>query len=64
MFKFPLLIVYAAIAINITAFTVLLQMDWLIFNSPIAKIVAWVATATAWAVAFRNRNKYYEIKLK
>ncbi len=63
MFKFPLVIIYAAIAFNITAFTLLLQMDMLIFNAPVTKIIAWAATITAWVLVFRNRHKYYEIRL-
>jgi hypothetical protein len=32
MFKFPLMIIYAIVAFNITAFTLLLQFNFLIFN--------------------------------
>ncbi len=63
MFKFPLLIVYAIVAFNLTSFSVLLQMDLLVFNSPIAKVVAWALTIGAWALTFVNRNKYYTIRL-
>lgn len=62
MFKFPLVIVYAVVAFNITAFAFLLQMDWLSFQSTIAKVVAWAVTAGAWELAYLNRNKYYALK--
>ncbi len=63
MFKFPLLIIYAIVAFNLTSFSVLLQMDLLVFNSPIAKVVAWALTIAAWGLTFVNRNKYYTIRL-
>ncbi len=62
MFKFPWLVVYSIIAFNITAFTLLLQLDFLIFNSIIAKIIAWIFTLAAWAIAYINRDKYFTIK--
>lgn len=58
MFKLPLLVVYSMIAFNITAFTVILQLDMLIFHSIIAKIIAWALTIGAWALAYKNRNKF------
>ncbi len=64
MFKFPLVIIYAVIAFNITGFAFLLQMDWLIFNAPIYKVIAWALTIGAWVLVYRNRHKYYEIRLK
>lgn len=45
------------IAFNITAFTVILQPDWLITNSLTTKIVAWILTISAWSVAYVNRDK-------
>ena len=63
MFKFPLLIIYAIVAFNLTSFSIMLQMDLLVFNSPIAKVVAWVLTIAAWGLTFANRNKYYTIRL-
>lgn len=62
MSKFPLLVIYSIIAFNITAFTVLLQLDWLIFHSVIAKIIAWIFTVAAWALAYINRDKYFTLK--
>ncbi len=63
MFKFPLLIVYAVVAFNLTSFAILLQFDMLVFNSPIAKVLAWAATAVAWGLTVANRNKFYTIRL-
>ena len=64
MFKFPLVIVYAIVAFNFTAFTTLLQMDMLIFQSPTAKVIAWMVTLTAWAIAYLNRNRFYSIRFR
>ncbi len=61
MLKLPLLIVYAVIAFNITLFALMLQMDLLIFNSVIAKAVAWVLAAGAWWLAYVNRNKHIKL---
>jgi hypothetical protein len=61
MFKLPLIIIYAMIAFNITAFTLLLQFDYLIYHSIIAKLVAWVFTVGAWALAYANRKKYIKM---
>lgn len=61
MFKLPLVIVFMIIAFNITAFTVFLQLDFLIFNSPIYKIIAWLLTTGAWALAYKYRDKFVTI---
>lgn len=58
MLKLPLLILYAIVAFNLTIFALMLQMDLLIFNSIIAKAIAWLFTAAAWVLAYTNRNKY------
>ncbi|OIR13785.1 hypothetical protein GALL_49200 [mine drainage metagenome] len=61
MFKLPAVIVYMIIAFNITAFTVLLQLDMLIIKSIIFKIIAWAFTIGAWALAYVNRDKVWEM---
>lgn len=61
MFKLPLIIVYMIIAFNITAFTVFLQFDFLIFKDVWIKILAWALTIGAWYLSYRNRNKFYRI---
>jgi hypothetical protein len=63
MFKFPLVILYAIVAFNISAFTVILQANLLIIHSPVEKIIAWAFTIAAWTLAYLNRNKFYEINL-
>lgn len=63
MFKFPLVILYSIVAFNITAFTFLLQINWLEFQSTPEKLVAWAFTAAAWEIAYLNRHKFYTIRL-
>ncbi len=57
MIKLPLSIIIAMIAFNITAFTIFLQLDMLIFNSIIVKIIAWALTIGAWVLVYIKRNK-------
>ena len=55
--RFPLVIIFAIIAFNISVFSLMLQMDFLIFHSPIAKAVFWILTVVAWGVAWKFRSK-------
>ncbi len=55
--RFPLVIVFAAIAFNISMFSVLLQADVLIIHSPIAKAISWIATVIAWVLTYKYRGK-------
>jgi hypothetical protein len=57
MIKLPLSVFIAMIAFNITAFTIFLQLDMLIFNSIIVKIIAWTLTIGAWTMVYLKRNK-------
>ena len=59
MLKLPQSIIYAMIGVNITAFTLLLQFDMLVFNSPIAKLVAWILTVGIWTLAYKKRKKFF-----
>lgn len=61
MFKLPMVIVYMMIAFNITAFTLFLQLDYLIFNSVIIKVIAWILTIGAWALAYIKRDQIVKI---
>lgn len=61
MFKLPMVIVYMIIAFNITAFTVFLQFDFLKFNALWMKVIAWAFTIGAWALAYKNRDKFVQI---
>ncbi len=63
MFKFPLIILFGITALNLTAFTLLLQFDMLIFKALAAKIIFWVLTLGAWWLTFKNRNRFYTIRL-
>ncbi len=59
--RVPAVIVYMIIAFNVTAFTVLLQFDFLIFNSVIMKIIAWALTIGAWYLAYLKRDQVWSI---
>jgi hypothetical protein len=63
MFKFPLVVIYAIVAFNFTVFTLLLQMNYLLFQSPVEKAIGWTVTLAAWGVAYLNRHKFYTINL-
>jgi hypothetical protein len=45
------------LAFNITAFSVMLQMDMLIFNATVYKVIAWLVTAGSWCLAYVYRNR-------
>ncbi len=55
--RLPLVIVFAAIAFNISMFTLLLQFDKLVIHSPVFKVVCWIATVIAWWLAYKYRAK-------
>jgi len=59
MFKLPQSIIYAMIAVNISAFTLLLQLDMLIFNALVLKLIAWVLTIAAWTLTYKKRKKFF-----
>ncbi|MGB8517958.1 MAG: hypothetical protein WCD45_08720 [Gallionella sp.] len=61
MFKLPLVIVYMMIAFNLTAFTLLLQFNFLIFNSIFIKIIAWILTIGAWWLSYIKRDKFIRL---
>ena len=58
MLRLPLSVIIAMIAFNITAFTVLLQLDMSIFKSIIVKVIFWILTIGAWALVYVKRNKF------
>jgi hypothetical protein len=62
MLKIRQSIFFAIIALNITAFALMLQLDLLTFNSTTAKIIAWLTTIAAWRVTYMRRNKYYTLQ--
>jgi len=59
MLKLPQSIIYAMIGVNITAFTLLLQFDMLVFNAFIFKLIAWGCTAGIWILAYKKRKKFF-----
>ena len=59
MLKLPQSIIYAVIALNLTAFTLLLQLDMLVFNALAAKIIAWIFTIGAWTLTYKKRKKFF-----
>ncbi|MGO8755656.1 MAG: hypothetical protein ACLQHK_10560 [Gallionellaceae bacterium] len=61
MLKLPQSIIIAMVAFNITAFTILIQLDMFDFGTPMVKFIAWVLTIGAWRLAYMRRNKYFSI---
>ena len=58
MLKLPQSIIYAIVAVNISGFAILLQLDMLNFNSLWEKLMAWALTTGVWVLAYVNRKKY------
>ncbi|MBI1174369.1 MAG: hypothetical protein GC139_03775 [Sideroxydans sp.] len=59
MFKLPQSIIYAMLAVNISAFAIVLQLDMLVIRSLTAKIIVWTLTIGAWALVYKKRKKYF-----
>ena len=59
MFKLPQSIIFAIIAFNLTAFTIPLQLDMLIFKALWLKLLAWTLTLGGWWLTYKRRNKYF-----
>jgi hypothetical protein len=54
---YPLFVLFSIVAFNFTAFAVVLQMDMLIFNATVYKVIAWLVTVGAWTIVYFFRNK-------
>ncbi len=54
---YPLFVLFSIVAFNITAFSVILQMDLLIFNATVYKVIAWLLTVGAWTAVYFFRNR-------
>ncbi len=54
---YPLFVLFSIVAFNITAFAVVLQMNLLIFNATVYKVIAWLVTVVAWTIAYIFRNR-------
>ncbi|MDE2259006.1 MAG: hypothetical protein KGK17_01590 [Betaproteobacteria bacterium] len=50
-------VIFAIIAVNITMLAIVLQLDLLIFQSSLVKIIAWALAAGSWHMAYKFRNK-------
>ena len=61
MLKLPQSIIIAMVALNITAFTILIQLDWFVFGTPLVKLIAWALTIGAWRFAYMRRKKYFTL---
>lgn len=61
MLKLPQSIIYAVIGVNLTGFAILLQLNLLVINSPILKLVSWLLTIAAWVFTYKKRNKYFTL---
>jgi hypothetical protein len=48
---------FAILALNLTLFAVALQMDLLIFQSDLAKVLAWAFAVGSWHMAYKFRNR-------
>ncbi len=57
LLPYPLFVLFSMIAFNVTAFTVILQMDFLIFHATVIKVIAWLLTGGSWNLAYIYRNK-------
>ena len=58
MFRLPMVIVYMIVALNLTLFTLLLQLDMLMFHFLIAKVIPWLLSVGAWVLAYKKRDKF------
>lgn len=61
MLKLPQSIIFAMIAFNFTVFSIVLQLDFLKFNSPVIKVIAWALTIGAWVLTYKRRKKYFTL---
>ncbi len=50
-------VLIAILALNLTVFAVALQMDLLVIQSDLAKIIAWAFSAGSWHMAYKYRNR-------
>jgi putative flippase GtrA len=61
--RFPMFILYGIVAFNITAIALSMQTDFPVVwhASVIAKAIAWVIAVSAWVLAYRNRNRFFNL---
>ena len=61
MLRLPKSIIFAIVALNITGFAIMLQLDLLIFKSPVLKLLIWTASVAFWYLTYTNRHKYFTL---
>ncbi|MGA7595203.1 MAG: hypothetical protein WCA64_08400 [Gallionella sp.] len=54
---YPLFVLFSIVAFNITAFTVVLQLNMLIIDATVYKLISWLVTVAAWTVVYFFRNR-------
>ena len=54
---YPLFVLFSVVAFNITAFAAVLQLNMLIINAAVYKIIAWLVTVVAWTFVYFFRNR-------
>ncbi|MCG6933391.1 MAG: hypothetical protein LJE57_07100 [Gallionella sp.] len=54
---YPLFVLFSIVAFNITAFAAVLQLNILIINATVYKIIAWLVAVAAWIVVYFFRNR-------
>ena len=57
LIPYPFFVLSAIIAFNITAFTVVLQLDMLIIEATLYKVISWMVTLGAWVIVYVLRNR-------
>lgn len=58
MIKISQFIIIALIALNVTALTIFIQMDWFNFGTTTVKVIAWLVTIALWRIAYMRRDKF------
>lgn len=61
MLKIPQSIIFAVIALNISGFVLLLQLDLLTIKSPVVKVISWTLALAFWVLTFLKRKKYFTL---
>jgi hypothetical protein len=57
LIPYPFFILSSIIAFNITAFAVVLQLDMLIINATVYKVISWLVSAGSWTIVYILRNR-------
>lgn len=57
LIPYPFFIISSIIAFNITAFAVVLQLDVLIINATVYKVISWLVSSGSWTIVYFLRNR-------